>query len=77
MTRKINRRIFLALSGAAAVAAAAKWKNPAPQSGPGVPGGISFYAETRGRPAGRPRTAAIIYLPADEGYGPVTHNQTS
>lgn len=62
----INRRVFLAVTGAAAAVSAARWTIRAPKPAAAAPAGISFYAEDRGGPAGRPRTAAIIYLPAEE-----------
>ena len=78
MKMELNRRVFMVVLGAATAASAAKWKRPVSAVASTVPGGICFYAETRGtsvrvRPrclvqlgsrGGRPRTSAITYLPS-------------
>ena len=65
MKMEINRRIFLAVLGSAAVASTAKWNRHVSVSAVTAPGGICFFTETHGKPIAQPRTAAIIYLPVD------------
>ncbi len=67
MKLEINRRIFMAVLGAATAASATTWKSRVSVSAATTPGGICFFTEARGKPMAKPRTSAIIYLPADTG----------
>jgi len=65
MKMELNRRTFLVVLGAASVASAIRPKNPAPTPAAMRPNGIYFFSKVGNKPAGRPRTAAITYLPLD------------
>ena len=67
MTMELNRRIFLALLGAAATLPLIKGKSsPVPRRPVATSGGIGVHSIDQKDPTAAPRTAAIIYFPVGE-----------